>query len=319
MAALPCRALPTHLGLANPLSQLSEVDRRDRRPMAGDLGGELLSTFGRGRLERERPQPLRDFGLQIARPLDLLCDAGELQLGAVASPLEAPETGSVLDQSPPLGRARREDRFDLALADDRARSSAKADVGEQLDDVEPAHGRAVDQVLALAAAVEPPDDRDLAEVEARHRPVGVVEQQLDLAEIGGLPRRGAVEEDVVRLLGSQLARGEAARGPHERVGDVRLARSVRPDDDRHPRLEAHLDLVGKALEPPHADGLQIHARATLTISAAGTGSAAACRTTRLSPPRPATRAPARRPAARPPSSSVRCRCRAARRRSGQRR
>ena len=86
------------------------------------------------------------------------------------------------------------------------------------------------------------------------RAVLVVEEQLDLAVVGGRPVLAAREEDVVRLLGPELARREAARGPEQRIGDVRLPGAVRPDDDGNPALEANLDRLGERLEPAQLDG-----------------------------------------------------------------
>ena len=80
---------------------------------------------------------------------------------------------------------------------------AEADVGEQLDEVEAAHRRAIDEVLALAAAVQPPRDGQLRVVE-RPVPVGVVEHELDLAGVDGLARRRPREQHVVRLLRAEL-------------------------------------------------------------------------------------------------------------------
>ena len=167
----------------------------------------------------------------------------------------------------------REDLLDLALADHRAVAAAEADVGEQLDEVGAPHRRAVDQVLALAAAVQPPRDRDLAEVELRQRAVLVVEQQLDLAEVGRRMAGRAREEDVVRLLRAQLVRAQRAGGPEQRVGHVRLARAVRADDDGDARLEANLDRLRERLEAAQLDRSQVHA-------AGGYGA-------RRMPPRPA--------------------------------
>ena len=247
------------LRVPRPLSELGQVDGRYPRAQAGDLPPELLRTLGRGRLQGQGPQALRHLGLEVARALDLLPDARELQLRAMAPALEAAEPCRVLDEGTALGGARGQDRLDLALADDRARARAEPDVGEQLDHVQPAHLGAVDEVLALAAAVQPPHDGDLGEVEPRQRLVGVVEDELDLAELGLLASGGAGEEHVVGLLGPELARRQRARRPDERVRDVRLPRPVRSDDDGDPRLEPHFDLVGERLEPPHANGLQVHA------------------------------------------------------------
>ena len=230
---------------------------RDARPQARDLDRELLGPLGRGRLERERPEPLPDLRLDVAGALDLDRDPRELQLGAMPAGLEATEPGRLLDQPSPLRRLRRENRLDLALADDRVHPLAEPEVGEQLDEVEPPHRGPVDEVLALAAAVQPPRDRELRIVDGQG-PVGVVEEQLDLAEVGRAARSAAGEEDVVGLLGPQLGRAERAGGPADRVGDIGLARAVRADDHADARLETNLDRVGEGLEATQLDGAQMH-------------------------------------------------------------
>ena len=179
-------------------------------------------------------------------------------------PLEAAEPCSLLDERAAVGRARREDRLDAALADDGACPRAEPDIGEQLDDVRAPHGGAVDQVLALAAAMEAARDRDLLVVEAGERAGRLVEQQLHLAVRRRLTPGRAAEEDVVRTLGAQLARREAAGRPQQRVGDVRLPGAVRPDDDRDTRLEPDLDRIGERLEAANGDRAEIHGRPTLT-------------------------------------------------------
>ena len=141
------------LDLRQPLVDSSEVELGQTRPQAGDLAAQLLGALGRGRLQRERPQSRLHLGLEVAGALDLDPDSRELQLGPVPTALELAETGRVLDQRTPLLGLRGEDLLDLALADHRAVTAAEADVGEQLDEVGAPHRSAVDQVLALAAAV----------------------------------------------------------------------------------------------------------------------------------------------------------------------
>ena len=162
--------------------------------------------------------------------------------------LELAEPGRLLDQLPPLLRLGGEDGLDLSLADDRVHRAAQADIGEQLDEVDPAHVRAVHEVLPLAAAVQAARDRDLGEIEPTEVAVLVVEDELDLTRVGRLASGGPVEEDVVGLLGPHFARRQAARRPDDRVGDVRLARAVRADDDRDTGLERQLERVGERLE-----------------------------------------------------------------------
>src|SRR5438270_288292 len=181
--------------------------------------------------------------------------------GCCSSParLEAAEPSSLLDQRAALLRLRREDRLDLALPDDRVHPLAEAEVGEQLDEIEPAHAGLVQEVLALAAAMEAARDGDLGEVD-RERVIGVVEKELDLAEVGGAATGCAREQDVVRLLGAQLQRAQRAGRPADGVGHVRLAGAVRPDDDADALFEANFDRVRERLEAANLDRAQMHRR-----------------------------------------------------------
>src|SRR6185312_8938264 len=137
-------------------------------------------------------QALAHLLLEIARALDLRRDAGELELGAMPARLETAEPCGLFDQRAPFLGLRREDRLDLALPDDRVHALAETEVGEQLDEIEPPHGGLVHEVLPFAAAMEPPRDRELRELD-RSRPVLVVEQELDLAEVGRAAIRRACE------------------------------------------------------------------------------------------------------------------------------
>src|SRR5262249_29135905 len=149
-----------------------------------DLGTELLGPLGRRRLKGEWAQPLAHLGLEVAGPLDLGRDPGELQLGSMAPKLEPAETGRLLDEGPALGRLRGKKGLGAARGDDRAKPAAETDVGEQLDEVDPAYGGAIDEVLALGAAMEAPAERHLGEGQVGPRTVLVVEDELDLGEVG---------------------------------------------------------------------------------------------------------------------------------------
>ena len=293
-------------------AEAGEIERGDRGLHTCDLLRKLRGAFGRGRLERERAQALLHLVLEIAGALDLDRDSRKLELGPVPAQLEAAETGCLLDERAPFGRLRAEHGLDTALRDDRPQAAAEADVREKLDQVEAANRGPVHEVLPLAAAVQPARERHLRERKVGPGAVLVVEDQLDLAEVRGLAARGPGEENVVGLLGAQLVRAQRSRRPEDRIGDVRLPRAVRSDDDRDARLEAHLDRVHERLEPTELDRLQVHARRSLPSAAdtAPTRERAAAR---------ARRAPRGRPLARRPSSSRPCRLRPARRRSGRRR
>ncbi len=179
---------------ASRLSIRSSSAAAMRLPKLVELVPELLGALRGGRLEREGAQSFPHLVLEISSALRLDLDAGELQLRPVAAPLELAEARCLLDERAPLRRLRGEDLLDAALPDDGVHLPAEPDVGEHLDDVGAAHVRAVDEVLALAAAVKPACDRELRELQ---RPVAVlvVEEELHLGERGAdrgcsRPRRG---------------------------------------------------------------------------------------------------------------------------------
>jgi len=73
--------------------------------------------------------------------------------------------------------------------------------------------------LALAVALEPSRDRDLAEGKVDLAP-GVVEHDLDLGRAAGLHAAAAAEDHVLHRLPAHRQRGLLAHRPQHRVGDV---------------------------------------------------------------------------------------------------
>ena len=110
--------------------------------------------------------------------------------------------------------------------------------------------------LAIAAALQASSDGQLAVVE-RTVAGRVLEDQLYLTSVYGRSLGATGKKHVVGLLGPELARSQRAGRPDDGVGDVRLARAVRPDDDGHARLQSHLDRVGERLEALDLDRLQM--------------------------------------------------------------
>jgi len=202
LAREDCRRAPA-LSVFEPLAKAGEVELGHAGTERRDLSAELLCAFGRGGLQRERPQPLLHLGLDVAGPLDLDRNSRELELCPVLAALEAPEPGGLLEQRAALLGLRAENLLHAALSDDRVHPAAEAEIGQELDEVDATHGRAIQEVLTFAAAVQPPRDRELG---VRQRPFAfrVVEQELDLAEIFGCAAAPSRKEHVVRLLCAEL-------------------------------------------------------------------------------------------------------------------
>ncbi len=237
------------------------VARLQRLPL------EPLVELRRLRLALQRPQPRACLALHVERAREVLLRPLQLQLRAPAALAVLPETRRLLDHQPPLPRARQHDLLDLALRDDRVHLLAEPRVGEHLDHVhEPAAG-AVQAVLALAVPVQLAHDRDLGEVEVE-RAVVVVDHDLHLGGVRALDPVRAREDHVLHRLPADGQRRLLAERPQHRVGDVRLARSVRPHDDRHSRPELQLGPVGEGLEALHGDGTQVHRYEAATSSSA---------------------------------------------------
>ena len=179
-----------------------------------------------------------------------------LQRTLLAAPvLEDP--GGLLDEAAPLLGSRGQDRVELPLADDDVHLAAHARVGEQLLDVQEAHGRAVDGILRPAAAEQGAADRHLGILDVE-QPVGVVDRQVHL----GAPQRRAPgcprKDDVRHLAAAQRAGALLAHHPGERVNDIRLTRPVGAHDARDARLERERGRAGEGLEPPQRQVLEVH-------------------------------------------------------------
>ena len=155
--------------LAQPCARA--LDRRGELAVAS--GEEHLLPAAQLVAQALIPARLRGLALQRAALLlhlehdvvdarEVLLGGIELQLGGPAARLVLGDPGGFLDQLPAVGGTRAEDQPDLALLDDRVGLRAEAGVHQELVDVLQPADLAVDQVLALARSIQPPDHLDLA-------------------------------------------------------------------------------------------------------------------------------------------------------------
>ena len=86
--------------------------------------------------------------------------------------------------------------------------------------------------------------------------LGVVEGERDFGGVHGPAAARAVEDHVGHLLAAEALDALLAQHPLDGVDDVRLARAVRPDDDRDARRKLEPGLVGKTLETDEFEGLE---------------------------------------------------------------
>ncbi len=207
----------------------------DRRP--GGL------TF---RLRRQSAGLRAKLRQDVVDPGEVGLGLDQLFLGLASTPLVATHTGDLLEQRAPFLGSQGESLVDHALADEQERVVGEVGGIEQVDEVAQADALLVEQVLVLAAAVEPPAELEDLELD-RQEAVGVVEHEGD---VGHALRRALLRPGPDDVLG--LARAERpallAERPAERVGQVALAGAVRPDDRADPAAELDVGSLGERLE-----------------------------------------------------------------------
>ena len=230
-------------------------------PCLQDLALQALVQLGGFGLALERPQPAARLALDVERAVEVLLRALELQLRAAPALAVLAEPGRLLDQQPPLARLGGHDRLDATLRDDRVGLLPETGVGEHLDHVGQPAARAVQAITAVAVAVEPAHDRDLAQRQV-HPAVGVIQHDLHLGRRAWLHAAATAEDHVLHRLAAHRERRLLAHRPQHRVGHVGLARAVRPDDHAHARPEVQLGAVGERLEAVQRQRLQPHEQAS---------------------------------------------------------
>ncbi len=193
-------------------------------------------------------------------------DADRVGLGAFQAPHrlglareEARDAGRFFEERAPFGRLRGEDRVDLPLRDDCVRARAEARAHQEIDDVAQPHVVAVDEVLALARAVSAARDLHLLVFTGQFAGV-VVERHRHFGHPEGFALRVAGEDDVFHLLRAQRTRRLFAEHPADRVDEIRLARTVGPDDRGDPALERDDGLIGNVLKPKSRSSRRFTAR-----------------------------------------------------------
>ena len=147
------------------------------------LGVELPESAGLGCLALDDAQAALGGLELLAGEDEVRLRAPELALGLDASLLVAGDARGLLEDGAALLGAGQEHGVDLALLDDGVGVGADAGVEEEVADVAEAGAPGVDEVLALAVAVEAALDLDDVGVDGQGAPAGAVE---DGGGLGGV-------------------------------------------------------------------------------------------------------------------------------------
>ena len=158
----------------------------------------------------------------VIQALDILQRALKLLVRLVLAGAELDDAGGLLkDLAAILGFAG-QDLINAALADDGVALLADAGIAEQINDVAQTAGRTVEEVLALAVAVDAAGHHDLRVLHGELA-VLVIEDQRHFAVGQRLTLLGAVEDDVRHGRTAQRLRTLLTQHPAHCVADIALA------------------------------------------------------------------------------------------------
>ncbi len=187
----------------------------------------------------------------------------------VQAQLIAADVGRALEGQPALLGLLEDELVDRTLANHAVAVGAQADLEHELGDVAQSDAGAVEQVLALARAVQAPGDAHLAVLERQYA-VAVVEDQRDLGHAQRLALGRAGEDQLFGFPRPHRAGGLLAQHPAHGIRDVRLARPVRADDDHDARLELGHGPRRERLEADELEALQ-EQEARIVVGGRGSG------------------------------------------------
>ena len=201
-----------------------------------------------------------DLVHHVAHAEEVLPGCVELALRLRALLLVASHPGRFLDEDAALPGLGREHVVEAVLVHERVRFGIDARAREQILHVAETAHALVQQVLALARAVEAARHPDLAprDVEVSREAAVIVEDEADLGESHRLPRGRAMEDDVFHLVAAEGLGALLSQGPANGIGDIRLAASVGAHDARHARKDLDIGFLSEGLEALDEDVLESH-------------------------------------------------------------
>jgi len=202
-----------------------------------------------------------DLGDDVTDPQQVLRGKLHLSLGLLLPALELRDARGLLDEKAPVLGLRADDEADLALLHDRVSLRARTRAEEQIGDVAKAHGGLVDEVFALAAAVQAPRDGDLGVVlvfKGQFAGGVVLERERDLGEVVRRTRLAAIEDHVLHRTAPEVPGALLAHAPPDGVDDVGFAATVWADDAQDIVVEVQHGTVHERLEADQLELLDLH-------------------------------------------------------------
>ena len=154
------RARPGALPAASCQRACAATMQRRCELLAGRRAGRLLFGLG-GRAGG----PGAELGQDVVDAREVRLRLGQLLLGLAPAPLVATDAGHLLEQRPALLGPQRQRLVDHALPDEQERVVGQVRVVQQVDEVAQPDALAVEEVLVLARAEQPPAELHLPEID----------------------------------------------------------------------------------------------------------------------------------------------------------
>ena len=218
------------------------------------------------RLAAQAVQPLAQLGDEVRHP-------EEVGLGGLHLPFRRPPPGLVLrhpgrlfNEEASVFRLGGDNESHPALLNNGVGAGADAGAEKELDNVQEAAGRLVDEVLGLPRAKEAAGDGNFWVTGVLRREavaLGDGERQRHFGHGERALRLAAVEDDVLHASAAQRLGTLLAHHPAERIHHVGLAAAVGPDDAGNSVAEGEEASVHEGLEAGDVQALDAHWRASL--------------------------------------------------------
>jgi len=253
--SLVAQRLKPGLELGQSLAQTPPVHQRHLRAQLLKPVGVFLVAPRLAGLHAHAAQSAIDLFDDVGEPQQVLLHAIQTPQGLELLGLEAADAGRLFENHPSIARRCLQQRIDLALLDHAVGLCSQAGAGNQIANVAQAGRSAIDQILALAPAIDPPGDMHLGSVD-RQQALGVVQRERDLGHVHRPTRARAVENHVGHLLAAQALDTLLAQHPLDSIDDVRLARPIRAYYRGNTRRELEPGTVRKALESDQFQGFE---------------------------------------------------------------
>ena len=206
-------------------------------------------------LTLELRQPGRDLRQQQLDPVTVVAGCRKLIDSLFNFEAVPAHVCSFLYERSALFGPEAEHEIDHSLTEDGVTVLTQARLQEEVKDVAQPNTSAVEQVFALARAMEPAGDDNLLEFDWQPA-LGVIEDNADLRQSRRRPFAAARENDVLQPAKAHDARILFTQHPADRVRQITFAASVWADDRGDAAAEVKDCASGEAFETLHFEPAQ---------------------------------------------------------------